>query len=940
MSESPTERDPLELLAAEYTERLRQGHHPSISDYAVQHPELADEIRDLFPTIVITERMKTRQARSSDGRASLGGKTLERLGDFRLIREIGRGGMGVVFEAEQESLGRRVAVKVLPRQVLLDDRHLKRFQREARIAANLHHTNIVEVFGVGDQEGFHYYVMQFIEGVGLERLIPELARRICKTTLHGSAPSAEDPTPTDSSPDAGSPAATIAQLLLGKEPGDAGTPLPGSHYWRSVARIGLQAAEALQHAHSRGTLHRDIKPANLLLDTQGTVWLADFGLAKAAQSEDISLTNDIVGTLRYMAPEQFRGTTDHRSDIYSLGLTLYELLALHPAYAETSQSRLMHQISQGQAISIDPPSGKVPAELETIILKTISHDSCDRYSSAAALAEDLRCYLEDRPISARRVSPVERLVRWCRRNPSLATLSGTTLTLLLLVAVVASVGYLRTNQALRGEALARGRAEASASLAVEALDRIFERLSPGQMLTPPPLSIEGTKGETIEIPSSTILSRDSATLLEGMLPFYDRLARQSADNDSLRARTAEANRRLGSIHQRLGQFAEAKNDYQRAAELYQKLRSGSPSDPALRLDLARVYNELGRIHATQQQPDLARKSHEEALALLETSTPASPASAPLRFELARTCYFLGTRERPMPATAPPETDPSRSREPAPPQRNPDDRNKLLSRAVTVLSELTGSPEDPKRAPTDGPPHPEYQHLLALCYLEGATDADGRSQGRGGADRAIEILEALVAAFPNISDYSFDLSEACIRMHIPRPPIPPSTQEMIEARFARSLDLLEKLVLRNPDIPDYVSAAARTHHKLGSFQRQMDRWGEAEQCFRRAVALQTPLVKQFPDAPRPALWLATFRIALADVLIRKNQVEEARSELEATISSLLTQLKAKPGSASIQDILAFGYTKLEIALRQSGESDLAQEAARKSREIRNTLRNSR
>ena len=120
MSESPTERDPLELLAAEYTERLRQGHHPSISDYAAQHPELADEIRDLFPTIVITERMKTRQARSSDGRASLGGKTLERLGDFRLIREIGRGGMGVVFEAEQESLGRRVAVKVLPHQVLLE----------------------------------------------------------------------------------------------------------------------------------------------------------------------------------------------------------------------------------------------------------------------------------------------------------------------------------------------------------------------------------------------------------------------------------------------------------------------------------------------------------------------------------------------------------------------------------------------------------------------------------------------------------------------------------------------------------------------------------------------------------------------------------------------------------------------------------------------------
>ena len=141
-----------------------------------QHPELAEEIRDLFPTIAATERLEGTASASSDGRATLGPARLERLGDFRLIREIGRGGMGVVFEAEQESLGRRVAVKVLPRQVLLDEKHLKRFQREARIAANLHHTNIVEVFGVGEQDGFHYYVMQYIDGVGLDALIPELAK--------------------------------------------------------------------------------------------------------------------------------------------------------------------------------------------------------------------------------------------------------------------------------------------------------------------------------------------------------------------------------------------------------------------------------------------------------------------------------------------------------------------------------------------------------------------------------------------------------------------------------------------------------------------------------------------------------------------------------------------------------------------------------------------
>ena len=278
MDDPNTERDPLEVLAAEYMERLRQGQPPSIEDYAAQHSNLAEEIRELFPTIAATERLKVRQQRSSDGRATLGAARLERLGDFRIIREIGRGGMGVVFEAEQESLGRRVAVKVLPRQVLLDEKHLKRFEREARIAANLHHTNIVEVFGVGEQEGFHYYVMQYIEGVGLDAVIPELAK-----TVRGQGGS-----PVGKEGDEGKTTGVTgaARRLLGEDGAEVGS--LGTAYWRHVARIGLQGAEALNYAHSQGVLHRDIKPANLLLGEQGTVWLADFGLAKAAQSEDLS----------------------------------------------------------------------------------------------------------------------------------------------------------------------------------------------------------------------------------------------------------------------------------------------------------------------------------------------------------------------------------------------------------------------------------------------------------------------------------------------------------------------------------------------------------------------------------------------------------------------------------------------------------------------------
>ena len=374
-----SERDPLEMLAAEFMNRLRQGQRPSTEEYAAQHPELAEEIRELFPTIAMTERLKTLEEQTSGGRVTLGAAQLTRLGDFRIIREIGRGGMGVVFEAEQESLGRRVAVKVLPRQALLDDKHLRRFQREARIAANLHHTNIVEVFGVGEQDGFHYYVMQYVQGVGLDAIVPVLAKL---------APGHERIPPQPSAPQAASvtieneTAEAAVRQLLGGEDELRPDGLLGPHYWQSVAKLGLQAADALNYAHAQGTLHRDIKPANLLLDTQSTVWLADFGLAKAVQSDDISLSNDLVGTLRYMAPEQFSGQTDHRSDIYSLGLTLYELLALRSAYDETSHSRLIERITQGPPPAPSSINTGIPRDLETIILKAISHDVSQRYQTA------------------------------------------------------------------------------------------------------------------------------------------------------------------------------------------------------------------------------------------------------------------------------------------------------------------------------------------------------------------------------------------------------------------------------------------------------------------------------------------------------------------------------------------------------------------------------
>ncbi len=510
MTDFSSDRNPVEQLAEEFMARQRRGEKPSLSEYTTRYPELADDIRDLFPALVVMEELKpgavdvTGAYQGADGLAE--GKRLERLGDFRILREVGRGGMGIVYEAEQESLGRHVALKVLPAHALLDPRHLHRFRREAKSAARLHHTNIVPVYGVGDAEGVHYYVMQFIQGLGLDQVLVELKRlrqvkgspemstaagprasgavhvsaaEVAQSLLTGNfqmaaAAAAEPPEDSDEHEEPrGTPTVVPAALTTGEavEKPEAvvsntssSVHLPGQpqhsalsdatgHYWQSVARMGLQVADALAYAHAQGTLHRDIKPSNLLLDTQGTVWITDFGLAKAVADQD-NLTNpgDIVGTLRYMAPERFQGKSDARGDIYGLGLTLYELLAFRSAFDESERNRLIHQLTHEEPPALRKLNPQVPRDLETIVHKALARDPGHRYATAAELADDLRRFVEDKPIRARRVSRVEHVWRWCRRNPALALLTAVALVLLATVAVVASIGYAETSAALRREA--------------------------------------------------------------------------------------------------------------------------------------------------------------------------------------------------------------------------------------------------------------------------------------------------------------------------------------------------------------------------------------------------------------------------------------------------------------------------------------------------------
>ncbi len=498
MSSPSAERNPVDELAEEFARRWRSGERPSVSEYAQKYPELADQIRDVFPALVVMEHFKPAsadltgaQARSaSDGIVpSLALRACEelpsrRLGEYRILREVGRGGMGIVYEAVQETLGRHVALKVLPPHALARDSHLERFRREARAAGRLHHTNIVPVFGTGECDGVHYYAMQFIPGQGLDCILDDL-RHLGEGRAGGAASPAEAgvarklltgvfvpatapltggpswaPTLTGRRAARGSAAAArgsedstpgfipknplgVAGIEPRVESSEPGAPSPRSElsdptagpYWRSVARVGLQVAEALAYAHCQGVVHRDIKPSNQLLDPQGTVWVTDFGLAKADDVDGLTGTGDVVGTLRYMAPERFDGISLPQGDVYSLGLTLYEMVTLRPAFDDSNRGRLVQKVlreAPAPPRQLDP---SVPRDLETVVMKCLHKEPQQRYQSAGALAEDLRRFLADQPILARRASRAECAWRWCRRNPVVAGLSAALLLLLVAVSI-------------------------------------------------------------------------------------------------------------------------------------------------------------------------------------------------------------------------------------------------------------------------------------------------------------------------------------------------------------------------------------------------------------------------------------------------------------------------------------------------------------------------
>ncbi len=393
----PSEREQqLERILADYLHAVEAGTAPDRASFLEQYPDLAGELRSFFRNRDAIERMAEpikQQVPEMDtigpeGAASAGvGSTIRYFGDYELLEEIARGGMGVVWKAKQISLNRLVAVKMILGGSFAGDLTVQRFRREAEAAANLDHPNIVPIHEVGEYQGQQYFSMKLIEG-------GSLAQRLAADHVESAA--------------------------KGKRT------LSSAHFASGVKLLAV-VARAIHFAHQRGILHRDLKPANILLDQDGQPYVSDFGLARRVDGDGgLTQSGAIVGTPSYMAPEQARSekVLTVAVDVWALGAILYEMLTGGPPFRAATPLDTILQVLDRDP---EPPSRLrpgIPRDLETICLKCLHKDPGKRYAAAAELAGDLERYLHGQPILARPVGAVERAWRWCRRNPAVASLTA------------------------------------------------------------------------------------------------------------------------------------------------------------------------------------------------------------------------------------------------------------------------------------------------------------------------------------------------------------------------------------------------------------------------------------------------------------------------------------------------------------------------------------
>ncbi len=997
------ERHPFEELADEFVLKLRGGQSPSIEHYAQAYPEHAAMIRSVFPSLMIVEKVSAKVTNESISPTlcATGSDPTQfvpkAFDDFEILQCIGQGGMGVVYEAIQGSLQRRVALKVIHAQASASPRSRERFRREAESAAGLHHTNIVPVYGSGEDHGLQYYAMQLIHGSTLADVIVSLRARLGESvtqeplgpalTLHAVdqlltqravSPNARQPqssqkgahkssnsytTPSTPSQNHGArsssapneptqPVQTLDLTLAAIQEPMQGSPLatdllstsipastlpasiptastlPGTskvsqddrsvraipmHYYRNIARLTSKVADALDYAHQSGVLHRDIKPSNLLLDQTGTIWVADFGLAFREDLEGQTQTGELLGTLRYMAPEQFVAKADSRSDIYSLGLTLFELLTLRPAL-EAPKRRVLDPTKYSQLEFTASERQVIPRDLQTIVLKASALEPENRYERAKDFQEDLERFLDDLPILARRESPIESAMRWIRRNPAIASLAASLFGLLVAIATILGLWNRQQRQTLdelklayiasanslvdRTKALEQAntesqRARQNMDLALEAFSTITENIaSRGRSLEIQGLDEAGLETDGF---ADAVLTQADVELLKSLQNFFDRFAEENATD--LRFDAAISRRRVGEIENKIGRYDQAAESLRRAIAEFEAVRNKDQAEQ----DKQRVLNEevqarkeLIGLHSRRDQFPRAIEEMENLREVLKKN-PEFATSEEGRFGLASALESLCSGSARLAL-----------------DRSLNDRN-LNDRRRRLFPPIYGRP---------GPWVPEIPIPMAqrlerdLAYNAQAVELlDGLSQqyplqskyrlglARNHRDRmrmyrllglqsefekslgkASEIFQDLLSKNPTSAVLKYELANlyASSLMH-------PSVDGN---RLEEAIRLVQESLQEHPGVPEYqtlyASLLARSAWTMPAgidpaAERQFERVENGINKLQQSIAIHQGLVDRFPEIQVYAIHLLQTKMQIVDYYNQFRRPERAKQTLAEAIA---------------------------------------------------------
>ncbi len=837
-----TEQDRLARLLDAYLVSQERGEAPARAEFLAQHPEDAERLATYLSGLDLLRAA----ADPHSAVKRLAENTGEQIGEYTLEREIGRGGMGVVYEAVQTSLGRRVALKVLPRTAGIGEKQLARFRNEAQAAAQAQHPHIVPVYAVGEDHGVHYYAMQLIAGHSLADWLAGTAGGTSST--RGNSTDSDLPSTTGAALagpalDATTKPSVPRPLLLQPVPRDLAAHI------RQLAEWGQQAAAALHAAHGCGVVHRDVKPSNLLIDETGKLWVTDFGVARRREAAALTQSGDVLGTMRYMSPEQARGQDaeiDARSDIYSLGVTLYELATgVHPHDGRSALAQLLneHAAPARPMLTCNPA---IPRDFALVIHKALQAAPADRYSSAQALADDLGRFLRGEPVWAAPTTWRRRATKWAQRHRR--TMYG--------VAGAAALGVAGLIVSVVLLSASNRRYLAENKVATERLQKTQEVLDRFAADTAEQLAtIPGAEGIRKQIYAESF-------------DFYSQLASEAAADPALAVDVAKAYAKMGVLVGKLGQADEslALLDQAEGALAKAPAKPQAAAERAATLALTKAYR--GALLCERREYVAAADVLRQALALNEETLAGSPEDVALKRQLASVAANLAIAERELGQAA--------------------EADRHASLAIQHFRTLqTATPNDC-----------QLTRRLADAYnLRGLLPASLNPKAIGDLEEAIRLEQQLVEADPLDTTARSSLARSWNNLGLAHSAV--RDWQAAESAFRTAITWQEHLVASSRHAVRHCRDLAISQSNLGAALAQQGRFANASRAFEDSLAQYRTVMAKAPHDEQTKSDAGSVGHNLALTLWRQGEFERARTVATAALTLQESALAAVPSSAEFR-----------------------------------------